>query len=209
VAAARRILAADRAERAGKAGFRDSSSFTELSGGTALIVGWGATGSLLGAMLHHALGMRILAHSPRPPTEPWAAHAPDLGAALAKADLVSLHAPLRPETRHFMGPAAFAAIRPGAILVNVARAGLVDEAALLDALAAGRLGGAALDVASPETPRGPLAAFDTIIFTPHLGGTTEAALRRTAETAATHVIAALSGRMPPTAINPEVWEVPA
>jgi D-3-phosphoglycerate dehydrogenase len=96
-------------------------------------------------------------------------------------------------------------MKPGAILVNVARAGLIDETALLASLASGRLGGAGLDVYSHDAPHGPLAAFGNVIFTPHLGGTTEDALRRTAEAAAAQVATALSGRMPSTALNPEVW----
>jgi D-3-phosphoglycerate dehydrogenase len=209
IAVARRIPAADASLRGGQTGFRDSARFHELSGGTALVVGWGATGSALGAMLHHGLGMKVLAHSPRPPTEDWAFHAPNLHAALAQADLVSLHAPLGPQTRDLMDGAAFAAIKPGAILINMARAGLVDEQALLAALASGRLAGAGLDVASGQAPLGPLSRFGNVIFTPHLGGTTEAALRRTAEAAAQHVITALSGKMPPTAINPLVWSAKA
>lgn len=205
IAAARRIPAADSAQRAGRGGFRESATFRELSGGTALIIGWGSIGSTLGAMLHDALGMRILSHSPRPPTQAWASHAPDLHAALEQSDLVSLHAPLRPETENLIDRAAFQKMKTGAILVNVARAGLVDESALYDALASGKLGGAGLDLASPDAPQGPLAEFGNVIFTPHLGGTTEASLRRTAIATADHVIAALSGHMPETAINPEVW----
>jgi D-3-phosphoglycerate dehydrogenase len=129
-----------------------------------------------------------------------------LAAGLAEADLVSLHTPLRKETRNLMDASAFAAMKPGAILVNVARAGLVDEAALLASLASGHLGGAGLDVYSHDAPHGPLAAFENVIFTPHLGGTTEEALRRTAEAAAAHVVEALSGRMPATALNPEAWK---
>jgi D-3-phosphoglycerate dehydrogenase len=205
LAVARRIPAADQSLRSGQTGFRDGARFAEFWGGTALVVGWGATGSMLGAMLHHGFGMHIMAHSPRPPHEDWAQHAPDLHAALAQADLVSLHAPLRAETRNMMDAAAFATIKPGAILVNMARAGLIDEQALCAALAGGRLAGAGLDVASGQAALGTLSAFGTVVFTPHLGGTTQAALSRTAEAAALHVITALAGDMPSTAINPSVW----
>lgn len=205
IAVARRIPAADAAQRTARTGFRELASFRELSGGTALVVGWGATGSTLGAMLNKALGMRILCHSPRPPSQSWAEHAPELHAALAQSDLVSLHAPLRSETERLLDRAAFKAMKAGAILVNVARAGLIDEAALCDALAFGKLSGAGLDLASSRAPQGPLGAFENVIFTPHLGGTTDASLRRTAVAAANHVIAALSGQMPETTINPEVW----
>lgn len=206
LAVARRIPAADRSQRAGQLGFRERAAFTELSGGTALVIGWGATGRRTGAILHHGFGMRVLSHSPRPPEESWASHAPDLHGALARVELVSLHAPLSPATQSLMDRAAFAAMKPGAILVNLGRADLIDEAALQAALAAGHLGGAGLDLSTAAGPRGPLADFDTVVFTPHLGGTTTAALARTAEAAAGHVITALAGEMPATAINPSVWQ---
>lgn len=205
LAVARHIPAADQAQRRGAEGFRESAAFAELSGKTALIVGLGAIGRDMGQMLERALGMQVLAYSPRVPDTAPFLRVTDLAKGLAMADLVSLHAPLRPETRGLIGEAAFAAMKPGAILLNLARAGLVDEAALLAALASGRLGGAGLDVWSEGAPQGPLAAFANVVFTPHLGGTTEAALRRVAEAAARHVTTALSGTMPPTAINPEVW----
>ncbi|QDL91167.1 3-phosphoglycerate dehydrogenase [Paroceanicella profunda] len=201
LAAARAIPAADAAERAGRPGFREAHSCTELSGKTALIVGWGATGAGLGRMLAVALGMRVLVHSPRATDVGGFERVASLAEGLAQADLVSLHTPLRPETRGLIGPDALAALKPGAILVNTARAGLVDEAALAAALASGRLAAAGLDVYSPEAPRGPLGKSPRVVFTPHLGGTTEEALRRVAIGAAGHVIAALSGQRPATALN--------
>lgn len=202
---ARRIPAADRAMRTGQAGFRESARFTEFSGKCALIVGWGAIGRDVGAMLDRALGMRILVHSPRAADTGGYARADDLRAGLAQADLISLHTPLRDQTRHMIDAGALAAMRPGAILLNLARAGLVDENALLAALRSGYLGGAGLDVFSATAPTGPLGDLPNVVFTPHLGGTTEDALRRVAEAAAGHVLTALSGRMPDTAINPQVW----
>lgn len=205
IAAARGISAADRSEREGRAGFRESARFIELSGKTALIVGWGAIGRDVGRMLDNAFGMRILVYSPRASDLAGYKRVETLAEGLAQADLVSLHTPMRPETERMIGRDAFAAMKPGAILVNVARAGLVDEDALLDALRTGHLSGAGLDVYSADAPKGPLSAFPNVIFTPHLGATTEDALRRVAEAAAGHVATALSGVLPPTAINPEVW----
>lgn len=209
VAAARAIPAADRSARAGRTGFRESARFTELSGKTALIVGWGAIGREVGRMLEHAFTMRVLVHSPRAPDTGAYRRTGSLLEGLAEADLVSLHTPMRAETARMIGPEAFAAMKPGAILVNVARAGLVDEDALHAALRTGRLGAAALDVYSAGAPTGPLADFPNVIFTPHLGATTEEALRRVAEAAAGHVAMALSGLLPPTTVNPEVWKVPS
>lgn len=207
IAVARGIAAADRAERSGQSGFRESARFSELSDKTALIVGWGAIGRDVGRMLQNALQMRVLAYSPRSPETDGALPVARLAEGLAAADLVSLHTSMRPETRHLMGPDAFSAMKRGAILLNLGRAGLVDEVALLAALQSGHLGGAGLDVYSPDAPRGPLAAFPNVIFTPHLGATTEDALRRVAEAAAAHVLTALSGALPATAINPEAWSL--
>lgn len=205
LAVARRIPAADRALREGQAGFRESARFGELRGSTALIVGWGAIGRETGRILANAFDMRLLAHSPSVPRIEGAERVASLAEGLARADLVSLHTPLRPETRHMIDARAFAAMRPGAILINMARAGLVDEGALLEAVASGHLGGAGLDVCSPGAPLGPLGRHGNVVFTPHLGGTTEQALRRVALEAARHVITALEGRLPETAINPDVW----
>ncbi|MDH6234594.1 D-3-phosphoglycerate dehydrogenase [Mesorhizobium soli] len=209
IAAARGISAGDRSERLGRAGFRESARFTELSGKTTLIVGWGAIGRDVGRMLDQAFGMRIIVHSPRAPDVGGYARATTLAEGLAEADLISLHTPMRAETSHMIGREALALMKPGAILVNVARAGLVDEDALHEALLTGRLGGAALDVYSAGAPTGPLSAFPNVIFTPHLGATTEDALRRVAEAAAGHVMTALTGALPSTALNPEVWKVRA
>lgn len=208
LAAARLVPAADRDVRAGGRGFRERRASIELSGKTALIVGWGATGAGLGRMLHAALGMRVLVHSPRAPhTDGFEPVGLDEG--LAQADLVSLHTPMRDETRGMIGAAALARVKPGMILVNTARAGLVDEAALAEAVADGRVGAAGLDVYSPAAPHGPLAATDRVIFTPHLGGATTEALKRMAAASAAYVIEALAGRTPKTALNAPVGEFAA
>ncbi|MGN6144107.1 MAG: NAD(P)-dependent oxidoreductase [Mesorhizobium sp.] len=205
VAAARAIPAADRSVRAGQSGFRESARFSELSGKTALVVGWGRIGRDVGRMLHQAFGMDILVYSPRAPEVDGYTRVTTLAEGLRQADVVSLHTPMRPQNAKLMGREAFAVVKQGAILVNVARAGLVDEEALCEALGTGRIAGAALDVYSENAPAGPLGRFANVIFTPHLGATTEDALRRVAEAAAGHVVTALSGTMPATALNPEVW----
>ncbi|MDM9625495.1 NAD(P)-dependent oxidoreductase [Rhizobium sp. S152] len=202
LSAARLIPAADSAVRAGIKGFREAETFHELAGKTALIVGWGATGAGLGRMLDSAFGMRILVFSPRAADIGGYQRVRTLSEGLTQADLVSLHTPMRDETRGMLNAETFAATKPGAILVNTARAGLIDEAALAAALAEGTIGAAALDVYSSEAPHGPLAASNRVIFTPHLGGTTGEALRRVAVGAARNVLMALSGEKPPTTIDP-------
>ena len=204
LAAARLIPDADRSERQGQHGFRERNSLSELSGKTALIVGWGATGAGFGRMLKAALGMHVLVSAPRaapgPDGEPVATPAD----GLARADLVSLHAPLREETRGLIGEATLETVKRGAILVNTARAGLVDEAALARAIGDGRIAAAGLDVYTHGAPQGPLAATGRVIFTPHLGGATLEALKRTAVGSARNVLVALAGRTPATAVNAPV-----
>jgi D-3-phosphoglycerate dehydrogenase len=201
LAAARLIPAADQAVKNGAIGFREAHTFHELFGKTALIVGWGATGAGLGRILDTAFGMRVIVYSPRNPDTGTFERVAELSDGLSVADLVSLHTPLRDETRGMFDAKAFAAMKLGAIFINTARAGLVDETALANALKAGRIVAAGLDVYSPEAPMGPLAGSNRVIFTPHLGGNTREALQRVAVGAAQNVIAALAGRRPATTIE--------
>lgn len=201
LSAARLLPFADREERAGRLGFRDRNSTLELQGKTALVVGWGHTGSRLGAMLRHALGMRVLVHSPRVKDIGDFERANSLEEGLAAADLISLHTPLRAETKHMIGRDSLALTKQGAILINTARAGLVDEEALLEALESGKLFAAGLDVYNDEALAGPLGQSDRVIFAPHLGGATEEAMRRIAVASVRNVLTALSGERPATALN--------
>lgn len=206
IAAARMVAACDHNERAGQHGTRERVRTTELAGKTALIVGFGTIGRGLAQILSLGLGMRVLVHSPNARDLAGFEAAPDLAAGLAMADLVSLHTPLRPETRHLIGAQTIDHFRPGAILVNTARAGLVDEEVLTRALETGRIAAAALDVYTETAPQGPLSRFPQVIFTPHMGGATQEALSRVARGSAGHVVQALSGIRPPTAVNdPAGW----
>jgi glyoxylate reductase len=114
---------------------------------------------------------------------------------LDTADVVSLHAPLTPETRWLIGAAQLARMRPGALLVNTARGALVDTGALVDALRAGRVR-AALDVTDPEPlpPDHPLATAPGALVVPHIGSATQAARARMTELAVANLEAGLAGR---------------
>ncbi|UHS63093.1 3-phosphoglycerate dehydrogenase [Agrobacterium vaccinii] len=201
IAAARLIPAADQAVRSGSRGFREASSFQELFGKTVLVVGWGAIAQGLAHMLDVAFGMRVLIYSPRSTGTLAYERVATLEEGLAAADLISIHTPLREDNRNMFDAKAFAAVKRGAILVNTARAGLVDETALVAAINNGIIAGAGLDVYSPGAAQGPLAATNRVIFTPHLGGTTGEALERVAVAAAGHVLTALSGKRPATTID--------
>jgi D-3-phosphoglycerate dehydrogenase len=162
----------------------------ELAGTTLGLVGLGASGKEL-ARRAAALDMRVIAVDPHPPT---AAEVATLGATLLggperlddllhEADYVSLHLPLTTETRNLIDGHKLALMKPTAVLVNVARGGIVDEQALVDALKSGRLRGAGVDVFTTEPPAAddPLLNLPNVVTTPHTAGTTYGTSRRRAE----------------------------
>jgi (S)-sulfolactate dehydrogenase len=168
----------------------------ELAGKTLGLVGFGGIGQLT-ARLAHALGMRTLASDPYlPPDAPALAETAtrlvELDVLLAESDVISLHLPLTPETRDVIGAERLARMKPDAVLINTARGGIVDEAALAEALRARRLGAAALDVFADE----PLAAGSVLvgapnlILTPHIAGVTEESNTRVSQLIAERVAAA-------------------
>ncbi len=147
----------------------------DLSGRTVGIIGCGFVGKELVQLLA-PFGCRLLAHDIRDYREFYAAHGVEpvtLDQLLPAADIVTLHVPLDESTRGMIGAAQLARMREGACLVNAARGGLVDETALIAALASGRLGGAACDVFQMEPEANPgLVALPTFLGTPHIGGST-------------------------------------
>ena len=142
----------------------------ELAGRTIGLVGLGRIGRAVAARCQ-AFGMRVIAWSYRPIEVPGVTLV-DLPALYRESDIVSLHVPLKPETRAMIDARALAQMKPGALLVNTARGGLVDEAALVDALAGGQLGGACLDVFAEEplAAGSPLRRMANVILTPHTAG---------------------------------------
>jgi D-3-phosphoglycerate dehydrogenase len=167
----------------------------ELSGKTLGLVGFGRIGREV-ALRARAFGMQVVATDPHitlwPAGFDWVRSAP-LDALLADADYVSLHVPLTESTRNVIAAEALARMKPDAVLVNCARGGTVDEAALHAALAAGRLRGAALDVFATEPPGEiPLLQLGNVIATPHIGASTDAAQHRAGTEAADILIETLA-----------------
>jgi D-3-phosphoglycerate dehydrogenase len=181
LALARRVPWAAESMRAG-AWNRSAFGGTELAGKLLGIVGLGRIG-LHVAGIARGFGMRLVAHDPFVP----ASRGADLGVALlpleevlATADVVTLHLPFAPDTRHLIDARCLALMKPTAFLINAARGGLVDEAALLDALERGALAGAALDVfdREPLPADSPLRAAPRLVLTPHLAASTAEAQER-------------------------------
>jgi len=184
---------------------RSKYSGVELYEKTLGIIGFGRIGQLV-AQRARGFGMRVLAFDPFVSAERYR----DLGvekadspeSIYAQADFITIHLPKTPETEGFLGAEAFAAMRKGARVLNVARGGLIDEAALKDALDSGKLGGAALDV-FPSEPmtENPLFGYPNVIVTPHLGASTAEATDRAGYQSAEQVVAALTGGVVSTAVN--------
>jgi D-3-phosphoglycerate dehydrogenase / 2-oxoglutarate reductase len=200
---ARKIAAADASVRSGE---WKRSQFTglELRGRTLGIVGLGKIGQAIAARAR-AMEMTVVAADPYVTAEQAAHHGVDLVSfeeLLARSDVVSVHVPLTRATRGMVGAAEIARMRPGAILLNVARGGVVDEAAVADALADGRLAGAGVDVFEHEPPTdSPLLAAPNTLLTPHLGASTAEAQVAVAEEVADQVLDVLAGRSARYAVN--------
>jgi (S)-sulfolactate dehydrogenase len=171
----------------------------ETAGKTLGVVGFGGIGRLA-AKLAQGLGMHVIATDPaiaageRVWRESGVAYR-GLDDLLAEADAVTLHVPLTPETRHLITAGRLARMKRGAVLINTARGGIVDEAALAESLASGHLAGAALDVFETEPlPAGsPLAGATNLVLTPHVAGVTRESNARVSSMIAEKVAQALSG----------------
>ncbi|MEQ9814571.1 MAG: 2-hydroxyacid dehydrogenase [Azospirillaceae bacterium] len=196
LACLRRVAHLDSRMRAGEGWHWPSEwqgQFGEIGGRTVGLVGAGAVPRLLVPILK-ALGARVLVTARTPRGDLDATYV-DKGELLASADIVSLHIPLTEETAGWLDRAAIARMKPGAILVNTARGGLVDETALIDALNAGHLSAAGLDVFADEPipPASPLRYLETVTMTPHLAWLTRETLERSIEMAAENCRRVASG----------------
>lgn len=171
-----------------------------LQGRALGIIGCGRIGKRV-AQIAGALGMRVMAYS-RHAVSGEIAQNCDLPMLLSTADVISLHCPLNDGTRNLLDAAAFSRMKPGAIVINTARGGVIDHAALADAIRAGRLAGAGLDV-YPDEPQIPteLLALENVVCTPHVGANTAQTRAMMAEACARQILDALAGRKPENVVN--------
>lgn len=199
LAAARRLIEGDRMVRGGK--FRgwgfDLLRGLELRGRTLGIVGWGRIGRAVAGRAA-GFGMRVMHHS-RSSGVP-------LRRLLGESDVVSLHCPLTPETRHLIGRREIGWMKRGAILINTARGPVVDERAMIDALRRRHLAAAGLDVFEfePVVPTA-LRRLSNVVLMPHAGSATDETRRKMLAMAVVNVQAALAGKRPPNLVNPDAW----
>jgi D-3-phosphoglycerate dehydrogenase len=173
----------------------------DLHGATLGVVGYGRIGRRT-ADLGAAFGMRVLGYDPvsEPPGD---VRCGDLGELAACSDVITLHLPLTEQTRHLVGDAFLARVKPGAVLVNCSRGGLIDTDAVWRALTSGRLSGVGLDVFDAEPPgHHPLFSHPDVVLTPHLMGLSRRATAATFAAAARGVLDVLSGREPQAVANP-------
>jgi glyoxylate reductase len=173
------------------------------------IVGFGRIGQAV-ARRARGFGMRVIyADAVEPPaeaTEPLQAERRELDDLLAEADVVSIHTNLTPETRHLFGAEQFRRMKPTAVLVNTSRGPVIDEAALADALEAGEIFAAGLDVFEREPEVHPkLLELENAVVIPHLGSATVDTRNAMGDLAVDNVFAAIDGRRPPTLLNPEAF----
>ena len=190
------------------AGRDHAASGNDLSGRTMGIVGFGAVGRHVADIAAKGFGLDVIVNSRAPRDLPGHVRFASVDELVEASDIVVLCCPLTLKTSGLMGRDRIARMKRGALLVNVSRGPVVDDAALVEALSTGRIGGAALDVFStqPLPPDHPYLGFDNVIVTPHMAGITEESMMRMGDGAAEEAIRVLSGELPVNLRNPEVVE---
>lgn len=188
------------------------NTITDLHRGTLGIVGLGQIGTEMARKCMAAFDMTVLAYDPY--VDPGAANdlgiemVTDLTDLLGRSDYVSVHAELNDETHHLFDRAAFEAMRPTACLINTARGKIVSQDALVEALRAGRIRAAALDVfeVEPVGADNPLCALDNVLLSPHVGGLTTGFMEASAMSVATQMLRVFRAERPDSICNPDAWE---
>lgn len=206
IALAHRFATADRAVRNGNWSWRDGSIGIDLFGRNLGVIGLGRIGSRVSEIATQAFGMKVLGYDPNIASgavTDGSVTRVSLEELLRQSDFVTIHTPLTPQTRHTLNATRIGLMKRGAFLINAARGGLVDTAALAAALANGHLAGAALDVLEdePPLPDNPLLGLDNVLITPHSAALTEEAMYRMGMTAAEDIVRVLRGEFPKNQAN--------
>jgi D-3-phosphoglycerate dehydrogenase len=190
------------------AGREHSYLANELAGRTMGIVGMGNVGHAVFSIARNGFGVEVVANSRNPKSLPQDARFATVDQLVEESDIVVLCCPLTPETTGLLSRERIGRMKPGALLINVSRGPVVDDDALIEALRASAIGGAALDVFStqPLPPDHPYFSFSNVIVTPHLAGITEESMERMGTGAAAEAIRVLGGELPVNLRNPEVVE---
>jgi D-3-phosphoglycerate dehydrogenase len=211
LALAKQGLRYDRATREGRWAMRNSLEAVDLMGRRVLVMGFGRIGREV-ARRCAAFGMAVMVYDPYVQANVIEAEGdyrsvPDFEAVLGETDVLTVHMPLGAESRSLIGAAELQALPAHAFVINAARGGIVDEAALYDALTTGQIAGAALDVFDQEPPQNdhPLFALDNVILSPHSAGLSKEAAIRMAISTARNVLAGIDGKLDPAmVVNREV-----
>ncbi len=211
LAFAHRLFDANQVARASGWPGRSRLQGNDLIGKTLGLVGLGRVGSRVAQICSGAFGMRVVVYDPyasaaRP--RECNAELVSLNELLRASDFVSLHCPLTDETRGLIGANELHAMKPTAFLINSARAPIVVETALVQALRERWIAGAALDVfpSEPPPPDHPLLTMDNVLLAPHVGSFTRESVVRMSVESAAQVLQVLRGERPPNLVNPSVWE---
>ena len=204
----RRLAENDAAIREGRWDRAGSLTPGDLYGATVGLVGSGVIGRAVIRRLR-GFGTTVLVHDPYVQEAPDGAELVDLPTLIARSDVVTVHAPLTEGTKGLLGAEAFAAMKPGAYVVNVSRGGIVDEGALAESIAAGHLGGAGIDTFARE-PIGdsPLRDLPTVIMSPHIAGLSHRSIEAMTEQATQAVLDVVAGRLPAHPKNPQALANP-
>jgi D-3-phosphoglycerate dehydrogenase / 2-oxoglutarate reductase len=203
---ARKIPHFDREIKQGRYDLQEAGPMRRWEGLTLGLIGFGRIAQAVRTR-GLAFGLNVIAHSQSGSDYGTGCEMVPLDELLARSDVLSLHAPLTETTHHLMNSAAFAALKPGAFLINTSRGGLIDHAALLAALESGRLAGAGLDVFDPEPPdlSDPLILHPRVIATPHAAFTSEESLHDLRTRVCGQIADILRGRRPENVVNPTIY----
>ncbi len=212
LASARKVVLFDREAKAGRYGMAPGRPIFRIRGRTLGIVGFGKIGRTLGRKAR-AFGLKVAAFDPYLDDSSVREHDAepmDLDRLMEVSDYISIHVPLNAETHHLFSREAFRRMRPEAFLINTSRGAVVDTAALVEALDAGEIAGAGLDVLpqEPPEPGDPVVLHPKIIITPHTSFYSQESLLELQTTAAQQVADVLSGRVPDWVVNPDVLRRP-